>query len=784
MLRSANRALIFLALPACLGAAVYRCQSTGTGAANWSNPAAWTACNSTYPHNNGADTYTADIVTARNFTLDVSITLGESGAAGTAGAGTISAAASSTVTGTGTTFTTDFIPGDVFTTSQGIGYCWTVQTVTNDTTLTIVPTTTFTNQTYTIRRHALWLKSTTATIASASNVTLTLNGDANLSSSLTMADGTTISLAGNAYRVYVGSGELNQQGTLIVNGTAGNRSSITSNASGYLMGRAYNDAELHYVDFSGLGSASQFSVAFNPNSGKTFQVDHSTFSNSGSIGTVSGGNIALSANMIFTNNRLMSLPSGVSTIYTFLSVACAVGSPTGQRTITNNVFSIPTHNVNLSETINGTGYTVRENVLDVMGVSASSAGPLLDFGDNLFVVRNSDTTANWSFIGQGGDTLHDLYFLNDEGPSQGNEHQVMSNDTPSVTGTWTLTKYVFERSSTLRYDIVHPGSPPSVTVTYMWRNILALPNSGGKGPGRLRLRGNANDVINMKNVTGLGDGPDPGSGNSGGLFETGSSYSGYANMITSVQNNLMWNATTWSGVGLMGFLATYSSAYTTADLLAAGSVANNATYNATTGNFYDASGANPTPALGYDRFRQTTKPTLATDINLGTGTNVAKQGPRFADPTRNIATFDSAYLRNSAPAWQDAHAYSVGDIVSNSDASFYGGSTINYRCVTSHTSAAGDATNGAPGSAAATSYRTNWEFASVSRIRDAVVAAARINDTAIGCVNCTYVSALSNWVRRGFVPQNPILWCSGNDGESIGAVPFCKAGKAMIGAIQ
>lgn len=770
---------VLMVLP--MGAAVYHCQSTGTGASNWSNPAAWTACNGTYPHNNGADSYTADIVTNRAFTLDVSITIGEAGAVDASGPGTVSASSSTTVTGTGTTFTTTFIPGDTFLAG---GITRTVQSVTDDTHLVISPITTLSGS-YTYRRHAIWFSSTSATVSSASNVTLTLNGDMNLPASWTMADGTTISLSGKPYRVYVGAGELGQQGYLIINGTSGNRSSVTSDSGGYLYGVSGNDFEAHYVDFSGLGSASQFGIGFNPNAGKSFQIDHSTFTSIGQIATSPGGSIPLSANFVFTNNRLISVASGVPAIFTFMNIACAAGTPTGARTITNNSLVLPGQALQYSSQVSAVGFTFRENVLDRVGASGSGpSSPLADVGDNLFVFRNGDTTATWSFIGQGGDTLHDLYFLSDEGPSQANQRAVMSNDSPSVAGTWTLTNYVYERSANLNFDVTHPGSPPTAATTYVWKNILVLPSSVGKGSGSFRLRGNANTTINLNHVTGLADGPDPGTGNTGGLLVSGNQYGGFANMIASLANNLSWQSTTWSGAGAMGFLATYSTAYTVADLLASGAVANNATYNATTGNFYDASGANPTPALGYTLFRQTVKPTLASDINLGTGSDVTKQGPRFADPTRNIATFDTAYLKNTAAAWQNAHAYSVGDIASNADAASYGGATINYRCVTAHTSASGDTTNGAPGSAAATNYRVNWEFASVARIRDAVVAASRITDGAIGCSNCSYVTALSNWVRRGFVPQNPILWCAGTDGETIGAVPFCKAGKAMVGAIQ
>jgi hypothetical protein len=61
--------------------------------------------------------------------------------------------------------------------------------------------------------------------------------------------------------------------------------------------------------------------------------------------------------------------------------------------------------------------------------------------------------------------------------------------------------------------------------------------------------------------------------------------------------------------------------------------------------------------------------------------------------------------------------------------------------------------------------------------------AATYTEGAIGCAGCTAIQALVKWVQKGFTPQNPALWCSGHDGEAIGAVPFCASGKVMIGTL-
>jgi hypothetical protein len=140
--------------------------------------------------------------------------------------------------------------------------------------------------------------------------------------------------------------------------------------------------------------------------------------------------------------------------------------------------------------------------------------------------------------------------------------------------------------------------------------------------------------------------------------------------------------------------------------------------------------------------------------------------------------WDTKYLGHATgAAWATSTGYTVGQIVSDTHAGYYQSQPINFRCIVAHTS--GSTTEPNVGA----SWHSDWEFASNYDLRMATAAGTTYTDGAIGCAGCTAIQALMKWVRRGHVPQNPALWCAGHDGETIGAVPFCAAGKALIGAM-
>jgi len=145
--------------------------------------------------------------------------------------------------------------------------------------------------------------------------------------------------------------------------------------------------------------------------------------------------------------------------------------------------------------------------------------------------------------------------------------------------------------------------------------------------------------------------------------------------------------------------------------------------------------------------------------------------PGFVDPTRNMATFDSAFLGNAASAtWASeaaGHTFAVGDIISDANVIYYGGSLINYRCIASHVKSTA---NSEPGIGSA--FHTYWEFASLNSIRNAIAAGTTITNATIGASSASYIVALTDWVKAGFAPTNPLLHKAATDGTDIGAVAY------------
>ena len=171
------------------------------------------------------------------------------------------------------------------------------------------------------------------------------------------------------------------------------------------------------------------------------------------------------------------------------------------------------------------------------------------------------------------------------------------------------------------------------------------------------------------------------------------------------------------------------------------------------------------------------------------GTHDVSASPYLADSTRNVASWDTAYLRNAlGPAWVTSTSYTVGQIVSDANAGYFGAykSGVNFRCIANHTSGASTEPN------VGASWRTDWEWASLNDIRQAMTNGVTYADGALpGCTTatpCTPIQALVSWVKRGFTPQNPVLWMAGHDlntggvnHTSIGAVDFSLSAPVFLG---
>jgi hypothetical protein len=160
----------------------------------------------------------------------------------------------------------------------------------------------------------------------------------------------------------------------------------------------------------------------------------------------------------------------------------------------------------------------------------------------------------------------------------------------------------------------------------------------------------------------------------------------------------------------------------------------------------------------------------STPTGLG-ATDLTVPGLAFVDTTRNLATFDRAYLGNTAvAAWADATAYAVGDIRSASDAGAFGGATINYRCISAHTSSAADGTNGKPNTTTTgTAWRTRWEYAGTYRLLSSLAVYTP------GVPQAT-PRDLIEWVKAGWRPTTFSIATAAHDGTTIGAMPYFDGG--------
>jgi len=212
----------------------------------------------------------------------------------------------------------------------------------------------------------------------------------------------------------------------------------------------------------------------------------------------------------------------------------------------------------------------------------------------------------------------------------------------------------------------------------------------------------------------------------------------------------------------------------------------NGQWNLHSGTTSDATGNNAVSTPGYEKFWMTTPANVGPhDVVLASGADPVAGGPQFVDPTRNVATFDTGYLAlANATAWTNAHSYSVGDEVSCASSGFYNNATINFTCITAHTSNSGNATNGQPGAAATTSWRTNWECRGLAKIRAATLANTRYTDATLGLTNARVIAVLNAWVEAGFMPRATAIRAASSDGTTIGAVQYVSSGTLQGTTLQ
>lgn len=603
-------------------------------------------------------------------------------------------------------------------------------------------------------------------------VTLTVRGDLQLKNALlTLAAGasyvfdSSLATGTPVYKIVIGAGGANNFGDITCNGSSGSHCSFSKavgSGNGCIRSSAdatsvYTSLHTTYTDFSDLGAASfgisNDAVFVNVNSSKEFYVHNCTFTRCGRIfinSCKADGDIDVQ----------YSRTSGNIGTYGFWVTATA--ATTGKRLIQDCVFSDLTSPLVFKTSV--AGFTFSRNVCGVITyTSLATTAAMTECADNLLIVHSKHYVTG-NNLGEPGGTVARTYVCYEvSAPAAADDNVGIVPLAFSTTGTITYEGFIYETTKGDENDDAIKCGVPTAAETYQINHLLVLPNSRGLMSGAITAHGNANTTLQVNHCTLMAGEKSPSdSGYSGCIV--GSSYAGFAGMVNQFQDNLIWcpDATASDRYSLRTINATPA-----ADIVTTANCTNNAHYQISNGTVYDQTGANGQSELGYHNFRQTSRPLGANDVSLSSA-------PGFVDTTRNLATWDIAFLGNAAgTAWADAHSYSVGDVVSAADAGFYGGATINYCCVTAHTSSAGNATNGQPG--VATNWMTNWELQSSARMRTAVLAGTTytVNGTSYAATRALY-----EWVRAGFSPNNAALH-AGHDGSWIGAVD----GASIIGPI-
>lgn len=453
--------------------------------------------------------------------------------------------------------------------------------------------------------------------------------------------------------------------------------------------------------------------------------------------------------------------------------------------IDSNVFTNSLGGVNFSldaETPAGANYrTVSNNVLDLKwdgrsaGLQSGVAFTGNYFGDGTSALNSSGVTFADNFMHRLAYEFNDIvyfanavtgtYFFYDFSP-QDNPH-VMSTGISGGVGVGganiTNSGIIFEEVEDYTADsgeVLYADNPCSPNCTVVYKNSILLPTRTGASSAELSsgtyTEPDLTIALSYLHNTWVGSNP------FFGMLDTNEN-GAQPGPFSAMESNLAWaNSGGYLKTSVMGNNVSANlllDSVTTAD------------YN------------------GADSHLVLTDPSCTNCTNQGRGyagkwsatpgAHDVTANPYFADYLRNTPLWDTKYLGHTAAqgAWVTSHGYSVGDVVGDSHAGYYNNQTVNFRCTVAHTS--GSTTEPNVGA----SWHTDWEFASNYDLRMATAAGTTYTDGAIGCAGCTAIQALMKWVRRGHVPQNPALWCAGHDGETIGAVPFCAAGKALIGAM-
>jgi hypothetical protein len=463
-----------------------------------------------------------------------------------------------------------------------------------------------------------------------------------------------------------------------------------------------------------------------------YDVQYCRFLNGGGVGMRNNVAAALATNTTWVHAH--NYHSGSLGTYSLRpSTGTAIG--TGKREITDSILDKPVGVSNYSLTgftvarnwINGlwTGAVplaaLAENYIKVVHNAIASPVPLIQAN---YLMRDNETETHYMSFAPTGNTTFDGNILDTTGslaPAAGQSDGIgVSN--PTVAGT----------IITYQNNVVVPPPVPTVTVGTPLFGFLSEAFDNGK----IRVRHN---VLHLAGAAGV-------------EIPHTNAVSG-KKYVDVVRSNIFWD---WSiraqsaGVGGGGAL--------TLDLADAAGMGNNCMWRV---NTPDA------PTYGH------TVPGYMVKLSGTPGTGDVAQDPQLKDPRRTVAFWDRDYLHHTTAAeWSSYaadHAFAVGDVVAYTNATYWGGHTVNFRCIAAHARNAANSEPMAGAQLTGTTWRSYWELASEYDLREAIWAGTAYTDAAIGCTGCSPVQAVSQWVRAGNMAQAVALKGAGENGEDIGA---------------
>jgi hypothetical protein len=545
----------------------------------------------------------------------------------------------------------------------------------------------------------------------------------------------------------------------VTTGTSTNHASVSSNAGG---GNGYFTIQtgggyytFAYTDFLRIGDA--MTAAFSLwNGGGNFPINwsalHNTFTGCGQIFT--NGNMG--AADIFQhdyNTHAGTLGYVLNRFGDGTGPALATG---GVREIVGNVFDTSVGQVDPQDFVIHSNYFAAG-----IGFYHVDVHRWMIFQNNLY--RDPQSSAGEMML-MAGDVMDSLFVLDEH--TSFNPHGIDLEPSGAMTIRGAVVEHTGQIQTQISAFMITNGTTFSNNTNYSLLNSLFVPNAAGHMSFWLTapiLNGSPTGVtFTVNHNTAIAD-----SANLGGeavyTEHAGATPTG---TLASYENNILWSPTTTNEA----YKAWAFAAVSTNICLPANCDYNDGWNLKTDGGGYSG-GAN-----GYaDVFSGGTPG--AHDLNVN---------PNFVDATRNLATFDSAYLLNTPSPWSSTATYTLGQMVSSVDPTVYGGATINYRWTGGSYQGTSCTGNTQPG-LLNTQARACWEWATLYDVRQAQNASITTacptggtrgptgqclwDDTSIGAAGNDIITVLIRWIRAGFSPGNNALALAGSDGDDIGAMP-------------